>query len=82
MNRVNSEQDDLLSTIQLVEGDALLTEHLFDQLVDLLVESMFLDLRQSFLGGEIDRDTYVEQLAILAEQCREAGLLPLASRPL
>ena len=82
MNRVNSEQDDLLSTIQLVEGDALLTEHLFDQLVDLLVESMFLDLRQSFLAGEIDRDTYVEQLAILAEQCREAGLLPLASRPL
>lgn len=80
VGRVEREQDDVLCTIQLVRGNEQLERRLFDQLVDLLVESMFLELRQRYLEGEIDRDQYVDELSELAEQCRGAGLLPLTSR--
>jgi hypothetical protein len=80
MTRVGHEQDDVLCTIQLVRGDDALERRLFEQLVDLLVESMFLDLRQEYLDGDLDRQTYVDELAALADQCRGAGLLPLPSR--
>ncbi|SRR5581483_5207766 len=82
MKRVAAEQDDVLCTIQLVNGDDALQTRLFDQLVDLLVETMFLDLRRAHLAGEIDRAAYVDELADLADQCRRAGLLPLPSRNL
>jgi hypothetical protein len=80
IERVGSEQDDVLCTIQLVEGDDALQARLFDQLVDLLVEGMFLDLRRGYLAGAVDRDRYVEDLSVLADQCRNVGLLPLPSR--
>ena len=80
IERVGAEQDDVLCTIQLVEGDTALQVRLFDQLVDLLVEGMFLDLRRGYLAGDIDRDRYVDELAALADQCRNAGLLPLPTR--
>jgi hypothetical protein len=84
IERVGSEQDDVLCTIQLVEGDSALQARLFDQLVDLLVEGMFLDLRRGYLAGdlagEVDRDQYVLELTALADQCRNVGLLPLPSR--
>ena len=79
--RVGQEEDDLLGTIQLVRDDDDLVHRLFDQLVDLLVEGMFLDLREQYLGGGLSRAAYVEQLSDLAAQCRRAGLLPLPSRP-
>jgi hypothetical protein len=82
IERVSSEQDDVLCTIQLVEGDDALQGRLFDQLVDLLVEGMFLDLRRGYLAGDVDRDRYVEDLSDLADQCRHVGLLPLPSRSL
>ncbi len=78
--RVADEQDDILSTIQLVGRDAGLLDRLFDQLVDLLVESMFLDLRDGYLAGAMTRDRYVEELSDLARRCRGAGLLPLPTR--
>jgi len=81
VSRVADEQDDILGTIQLVDGDGALQDRLFEQLVDLLVEAMFLDLRESYLDGTIDRDAYVAELADLAERCRGRGLLPLPSRP-
>jgi hypothetical protein len=80
MTRVDQEQDDVLCTLQLVHGDEALERRLFDQLVDLLVEGMFLDLRQRYLAGTAEREEYVEELSALAEQCRRAGLLPLPSR--
>ena len=80
LQRVAQEQDDILGTLQLVNGDELLERHLFDQLVDLLVEGLFLDLRQSYLEGSVVREDYVEELAMLADLCRDAGLLPLPSR--
>jgi hypothetical protein len=80
IERVGSEQDDVLCTIQLVQGDDALQRRLFDQLVDLLVEGMFLDLRRGYLAGDIDRDRYVDQLGALADQCRGVGLLPLPTR--
>jgi hypothetical protein len=79
MTRVLQEQDDVLCTLQLVQGNDELESRLFDQLVDLLVESTFLDLRQEFLAGEVSRDAYVDDLSALAEQCRKAGLLPVPS---
>jgi hypothetical protein len=80
IERVAAEQDDVLCTLQLVQGDGALEDHLFEQLVNLLVEGMFLELRQSYLDGGIDRDAYVAQLADLAAHCRRTGLLPLPTR--
>ena len=82
IERVGAEQDDVLCTIQLVEGDDALQGRLFDQLVDLLVEGMFLDLRRAYLAGDVDRDRYVGELSEVADQCRSVGLLPLPSRSL
>jgi hypothetical protein len=80
IERVTLEQDEVLCTLQLVDGDDELERRLFDQLVDLLVEGVFLELRTRFLAGEIDRDDYVDELANLADRCRQVGLLPLPSR--
>lgn len=80
MQRIGQEQDDVLGTLQLVRGDDVLESRLFEQLVDLLVETMFLELRQRYLDGRLERDAYVSELAGLADQCRTAGLLPLSSR--
>lgn len=78
--RVADEQDDILGTLQLIDGDDDLTDRLFEQLTDLLVEAMFLDLRESYLSGAVEREEYVEALAGLADRCRQMGLLPLPSR--
>lgn len=80
MGRVADEQDDILGTIQLVSGDPVLKDRLFAQLVDLLVEAMFLELRRDYLAGAIGRTTYIVTLSELAGRCREAGLLPLPTR--
>lgn len=53
---------------------------MFEQLVDLLVEQMFLELRQRHLDGDIARGAYIEDLADLADRCRGVGLLPLTTR--
>lgn len=80
VTRVAEEQDDILGTIQLVEGDQDLHDRLFEQLVDLLVEGMFLDVRDDYLAGDLDHDGYVTAVSDLADKCREGGLLPLPSR--
>ena len=80
--RVADEQDEILSTIQLVADDPDLQDRLYEQLVDLLVEGMFLDLREQYLDGLVPRDEYVSALGELADRCRQAGLLPLPSRHL
>ena len=80
VTRVSEEQGDILGTIQLVEGDEALHDRLFEQLVDLLVEGMFLDLRDEYLVGELDHDAYVAAISELADRCRDGGLLPLPSR--
>jgi hypothetical protein len=78
--RVAAEQDDVLCTLGLVSEEPELADHLWDQLVDLLVESLFLDLRRDFLDGLLDRDAYVAGLTDLADLCRSVGLLPLPTR--
>ncbi len=80
IHRVSGEQDDVLCTIQLVDGNSSLQGRLFDQFVDLLVEAMFLDLRRQYLDGILTRDAYVAELSDMADKCRSVGLLPLPSR--
>ena len=80
LQRVAVEQDDVLATLQLVRGDDALEGHLFDQLVDLLVEGMFLELRQKYVRGDIGRSDYLLEMSTLASLCRSAGLLPLPGR--
>jgi hypothetical protein len=80
LRRVSVEQDDVLATLQLVRGDQVLEARLFEQLVDLFVEGMFLDLRQRYLDRDIEREAYITELGHLAEMCRGAGLLPLPGR--
>jgi hypothetical protein len=80
--RVAAEQDDVLCTLQLCGQDEELGERLWGQLVDLLVEGMFLELRREYLTGTLDREAYVDELACVAERCRSVGLLPLPARGL
>ncbi len=79
--RVAVEQDDALITLQLVRGDRALEDRLFDRLVDLLVEGLFLDLRRRHEAGELDREHYLMELGTLAGECRAASLLPFGSPP-
>jgi hypothetical protein len=78
--RVGAEQDEVLASLQLCAEDPELADRLWSQLVDLLVESMFLDLRRSLLSGERLRAQYVRELADLASRCRDVGLLPLPTK--
>ena len=82
MAQVAAEQDDVLATLQLCADDAPVADRLWVQLVDLLVEGMFLDLRRRYLEGDVDRGEYVEELTTVAERCRSQGLLPLPARGL
>src|SRR3546814_1193416 len=66
VTRVADEQDDILGTIQLIDGDEQLQERLFEQLVDLLFEGMFLDLREQYLDGTLGSEAHVVGLAALA----------------
>ena len=79
-NQVTQEQDDVLATLQLVQGNGGLEERLYDQLVDLLVEGLFLELRKQHLAGEVSNDEYIAELGGLSAMCRQAGLLPLPTR--
>ena len=78
--QVEGEQDDVLAAIPLVTGNDALEDHLFNRLVDLLVERAFLSLRAAQLDGEMSPDEFARASANLAEGCRRAGLLPLPSR--
>ncbi|MEX2292827.1 MAG: hypothetical protein WD691_03485 [Acidimicrobiales bacterium] len=80
VREVRRDQDDILASLALVRGDRSLEDRLFDQLVDLLVEGMFIELRQSFHHGLLDRDAYVVELRALVEMCRSVELLPLRGR--
>lgn len=73
--RVASETDDVLATIPLVSGNDDLTDHLFEQLVDLLLEGMLVDLQRQLNEGILTSSQYGDELATLATQCRATGLL-------
>jgi hypothetical protein len=73
--RVANETSDVLATIPLVSGNPNLSDHLFEQLVDLLLESMLVDLRSQLSEGVITSGEYAGELATLAAQCRAVGLL-------
>lgn len=74
---LGDELDDVLATIALVDGDHELEDRLFGRLVDLLVESMFLELRSRRGRGEVSEDDYATELGLMGRRCRRAGLLPL-----
>ena len=69
------ETDDVLATLPLVAHNASLTDRLFTQLVELLLEGIVLEIRAAFEAGEIRVAEYGNQLAELAAQCRRVGLL-------
>ena len=73
--RVASDTQDVLATIPLVQGNEYLTDHLFDQLVDLLLEGALVELRHQVASGFLSPDHYAIELAELAAQCRAVGLL-------
>src|SRR5206468_5211343 len=79
--RVANDTDDVLATIPLVRGNQQLTEHLFSQLVDLMLEGILVDLRTQLADGVISAAEYASTLSDLARQCRTVGLLQRASRP-
>jgi hypothetical protein len=73
--RVANDTADVLATLPLVTGNEHLTDHLFSQLVDLLLEGMLVDLRVQLAEGVIGSGEYASELATLAAQCRAVGLL-------
>ena len=73
--RVARDTEDVLATIPLVRENPQLTDHLFDQLVDLLLEGVLVDLRHRESTGELDPVAYAAELETLAAQCRSVGLL-------
>jgi len=73
--RVSADTDDVLATIPLVANNERLTGHLFDQLVDLLLESILVGLRSDLAEGRLTAQEFADELATLATQCRRAGLL-------
>jgi len=73
--RVATDTDDVLATLPLVRGNQRLTDRLYEQLVDLLIEGILVDLRASMLDGSISAADYGTELAELAAQCRRVGLL-------
>jgi len=77
--RVAAEQDDVLRSIQLCGQDPALVDRLWAQLVDLLVEATFLDLRRRHLLGAEAPGTCARELADTAARCRAVGLLPLGA---
>ena len=79
MQQVATEQEDVLSALLFCNEDPV-AERLWARLVDLLVEGMFLDLRRSYLTGELDRLGYLKELGVLADRCRAAGLWPLPAK--
>lgn len=72
---VDRELDDALGTLWLVRGNAQLSERLFDQVVDLLLERILLDLRTDLVAGTLTATGFANELAALADQCRLVGLL-------
>ena len=72
---VDRELDDALSTVWLVRGNEQLSERLFDQVVDLLLERILLDLRTDLVAGKLTANIFAAELARLADQCRSVGLL-------
>jgi len=74
-SRVNADTDDVLATIPLVAGNERLTGHLFDQLVDLLLEGILVGLRGDLAEGRLTAQEFADELATLASQCRRVGLL-------
>jgi len=76
---VAAEIEDVLGTITLVRGNDALTDRLFEQLVDLLLEHTLVELRSQLANGAINARQYGEELARLADQCRAVGLLTESS---
>jgi hypothetical protein len=72
---VDRELDDALSALWLVRGNDQLSERLFDQVTDLLLERILLDLRSELVAGHLTATTFANELARLADQCRAVGLL-------
>lgn len=72
--RVDRDTEDVLATISLVSESRQLTDHLFSQLVDLLLEGVLVDLRMRETAGELSPVQYAEEIAVLVGQCRAAGL--------
>lgn len=77
--RVANDIDDVLATVSLVRENPKLTDHLFDQLVDLLLESSLVGLRTRLADGLLTAGDYADELATLAMQCRAVGLLERSS---
>jgi hypothetical protein len=73
--RVEAETQDVLATISFVRANPALTDRLFEQLVDLLLEGVLVDLRAQLAAGELTPASYASELATLAGECRAVGLL-------
>lgn len=74
-NDVDRELDDALATLWLVRENDQLSGRMFEQIVDLLLERILLELRGELIVGHLTASRFANELARLAEQCRNVGLL-------
>ena len=75
VNDVDQELDDALATLWLVRENDQLSARMYEQIVDLLLERILLELRSELVAGHLTASTFANELARLAEQCRDVGLL-------
>ena len=75
VNDVDQELDDALATLWLVRGNEQLVGRMFEQITDLLLERILLDLRSELIVGHLTATSFANELARLADQCRNVGLL-------
>ncbi len=74
-DQLDREVDDVLAALQLVAGEPALLDHLFEDLVDLLVEALFVDARARLHNDQLDNDQYLDEVGSLVARCARAGLL-------
>jgi hypothetical protein len=72
--RISHEIDDVLATAPLVRGNQSLADELYEHLVDLLLQSILVDLARRHEDGVVNDDDYAAELVAFAHQCRAVGL--------
>ena len=76
---IDREVDALLMTLSVADDKSVVVRYIFDRLVELLVEQLFVDVRRRFMAGQLSRHEYVAELAQTIDQCRAVGLVPKAT---
>jgi hypothetical protein len=72
--RISREMDEVLASAPFAAGNRALADEIYAYLVDLLAQSILVDLAGQRDEGAIDDAGYAAALATFAHECRAVGL--------